>query len=65
MFLSIVLPDFKKEYPNIQLTINTKSENGFESMVAAGNLDIAFVMDRADVPAKVKEGLIYEPIFDY
>ena len=36
MFLSIVLPDFKKEYPNIQLTINTKSENGFESMVAAG-----------------------------
>ena len=65
MFLSIVLPDFKKEYPNIQLTINTKSENGFESMVAAGNLDIAFVMDRADVPAKVKEGLIYEPLFDY
>ena len=65
MFLSIVLPDFKKEYPNIQLTINTKSENGFEGMVTAGNLDLAFVMDQADVPAKVKAGLVYEPLFDY
>ena len=65
MFLSIVLPDFKKEYPHIQLTINTKSENGFESMVSSGSLDLAFVMDRADVPAKVKEGLVYEPLFDY
>ncbi len=65
LFLPIILPDFKEEYPNISLTINTKSENGFESMVAAGNLDLAFVMDRAEVPAKVKEGLVYEPLFDY
>ena len=65
MFLSIVLPDFQKVYPRIQLTINTKSIDGFESMVASGNLDLAFVMNKADVPSDVRQSLAYEPLFDY
>lgn len=65
MFLSIILPDFQKKYPNIQLTINTRSHEGFESMVSAGNLDLAFVMDKADVPSDVRQSLTYIPLFDY
>ena len=64
-FLSIVLPDFQKQYPNIQLTVNTRSHEGFESMVSAGNLDLAFVMNKADVPSEVAASLYYEPLFDY
>lgn len=65
MFLSIVLPDFQKMYPKIQLTINTKSSEGFESMVASGNLDLAFVMNKADVPTEVRQSLEYDALFDY
>lgn len=65
MFLSIILPDFQKEYPDIQLTIHTNASDGFESMVSSGNLDIAFVMDKADVPSEVKNTLIYDPLFEY
>lgn len=65
MFLSIVLPDFQKAYPNVRLTINTKSLDGFESMVVSGHLDLAFVMNKADVPSEVLQGLVYEPLFDY
>lgn len=65
MFLSIVLPDFQKVYPNIQITINTRSHEGFESMVSSGQLDLAFVMNKANVPSDVQQGLNYEPLFDY
>lgn len=65
MFLSIILPDFQKEYPQIQLTINTRSIEGFESMVVSGNLDLAFVMNKADVPTDVRQSLEYQPLFDY
>lgn len=65
MFLSIVLPDFQKAYPHVSLTFNTRSHEGYESMVAAGKLDMAFVMNRADVPADVKNSLTYEPLFEY
>lgn len=65
MFLSIVLPDFQKEYPSIQLTINTRADQGFESMVCAGTLDLAFVMDRAAVPTEVRSKLTYDPLFEY
>ena len=65
MFLSIVLPEFQKEFPNIQLTINTRSTDGFENMVSSGYLDLAFVMDQANVPNEFKQDLIYEPLFDY
>ena len=65
MFLSIVLPSFQKAYPNIQLTINTNSLDGFESMVVSGHLDLAFVMNKADVPSEVIQNLVYEPLVDY
>lgn len=65
MFLSIVLPDFQKVYPHVQITINTRSVEGFEGMVASGNLDLAFVMNKADVPTDVSQSLTYEPLFDY
>lgn len=57
MFLSIVLPEFQKEFPNIQLTINTRSTDGFENMVSSGYLDLAFVMDQANVPNEFKQDL--------
>lgn len=65
MFLSIVLPDFQKRYPHVQITVNTNSLDGFESMVASGTLDLAFVMNKADVPTEVMQRLDYEPLFDY
>lgn len=65
MFLSIVLPDFQKTYPNVKLTISTNSLDGFESMVVSGRLDLAFVMNKADVPSEVRQNLVYEPLFDY
>ena len=65
MFLSIILPEFQKEFPNIQVTINTRSTDGFENMVSSGYLDLAFVMDQANVPNEFKQDLIYEPLFDY
>lgn len=65
LFLSIILPDFQQKYPNIQLTISTHSYEGFESMISTGKLDIAFVMDKADVPSDVRQSLIYEPLFHY
>ncbi|MDO4267887.1 MAG: LysR family transcriptional regulator [Eubacteriales bacterium] len=65
MFLSIVLPDFQKIYPHVQLTVNTQSLNGFESMIASGQLDLAFVMNKADVPTDVADALVCEPLFEY
>lgn len=65
MFLSIVLPDFQKEYPNIELTFNTRADEGFESMICSGKLDLAFVMDKAAVPAEVRSKLSYDPLFEY
>lgn len=65
MFLPIVLPDFQKEYPDVQLTIHTAASDGFERMVSSGNLDIAFVMDKANVPSDVKNTLVYDPLFEY
>ena len=64
-FLSAILPDFQKAWPGIQLTVNTRSHEGFESMVSSGNLDLAFVMNKADVPSDVAASLFYEPLFDY
>lgn len=65
MFLPVILPDFQKEYPRVQLTINTRSMEGFEAKVASGTLDIAFVMNKADVPTEVRQNLVYDPLFDY
>ncbi len=65
MFLSHVLPEFRNRYPGIQLLIDTHSAAGFENLVSNSVLDFAFVMNRASVPSKVRERLVYEPILDY
>lgn len=64
-FLPVILPDFQRDFPNIQLEIDTRANSGFETMVAEGDLDIAFVMDSADIPSRIKSALVYEPLFVY
>ncbi len=64
-FLPVILPDFRREFPQLQLEIDTRAGTGYETMVAEGDLDIAFVMDSADVPSRIKNALVYEPLFVY
>lgn len=65
MFLPVILPEWRKMYPKVQLRVNTRSGNGFEKQVAEGKLDFAFVMDAAEVAPSVRKELVYEPLFVY
>lgn len=64
-FLPVLLPGFQKKYPKMQLVVNTQSRLGYENLVADGELDLAFVMDSAEVDAEKKAQLVYEPLFSY
>lgn len=64
-FLPIVLQDFVREYPDIVLNIQTDSIHGFEKAVVDGTVEFTFVMDVAVVPPRIREQLVYEPLFSY
>lgn len=65
LVLPAVVPKLQEEYPKIQLDVNTRSFLGFEKMVAEGKLDMAFVMDAADVEPQIHSQLVYEPLMRY
>ncbi|MBQ8089161.1 MAG: LysR family transcriptional regulator [Pyramidobacter sp.] len=64
-FLPRLLPQMWKNYPHVRTVVSTNSGDGFERRVAAGKLDLAFVMDMADVDPAVRSELTYEPLFSY
>lgn len=64
-FLPIILSEWRRQFPKIQLQVDTHSYLGFEKMVAEGKLDIAFVMQEAEVNVKTRKELVYEPLFRY
>lgn len=64
-FLPIILPRWREKFPKIQLQVDTHSYLGFEKIVAEGKLDMAFVMQEADVNVKTRKELVYEPLFCY
>jgi DNA-binding transcriptional LysR family regulator len=64
-FLPTLLPKMRTAFPKVRIVINTRSASGFEKQVYQGKIDFACVMDTADVDPKIRNELVYEPLFSY